>query len=81
MIRFENTRAAGINSSPSMAVSMAAKAMRSGKTRYTNPDGLAALRATIVAKFKRANGLNHAMDQISIGFATSRDNLSITQLR
>lgn len=98
MIRFESTKAASIKSSPSMAVSMAAKAMRakgenvidlslgepdfetpdfiveaaieamrSGKTRYTSPDGLEELRAAIVAKFKRENGLDYAMDQISIG--------------
>ncbi|WP_153516253.1 pyridoxal phosphate-dependent aminotransferase [Agrobacterium sp. ICMP 6402] len=98
MIRFESTKAASIKSSPSMAVSMAAKAMRAkgenvidlslgepdfetpdfiveaaieamrnGKTRYTSPDGLEELRAAIVAKFKRENGLDYAMDQISIG--------------
>ncbi|OBZ94813.1 aspartate aminotransferase [Pararhizobium polonicum] len=98
MIRFESTKAASIKSSPSMAVSMAAKAMRakgenvidlslgepdfetpdfiveaaieamrSGKTRYTSPDGLEELRAAIVAKFKRENGLDYATDQISIG--------------
>ncbi|MGV1822343.1 pyridoxal phosphate-dependent aminotransferase [Agrobacterium tumefaciens] len=98
MIRFESTKAASIKSSPSMAVSMAAKAMRAkgenvidlslgepdfetpdfiveaaieamrnGKTRYTSPDGLEELRAAIVAKFKRENGLDYATDQISIG--------------
>ncbi|MUZ64988.1 aminotransferase class I/II-fold pyridoxal phosphate-dependent enzyme [Agrobacterium vitis] len=97
-MRFESTKAASIKSSPSMAVSMAAKAMRAkgenvidlslgepdfetpdfiveaaieamrnGKTRYTSPDGLEELRAAIVAKFKRENGLDYAMDQISIG--------------
>lgn len=98
MVKFESARAASIKSSPSMAVSMAAKAMRangenvidlslgepdfdtpdfvveaaiaamrSGKTRYTSPDGLEELRAAIVAKFKRENGLTYAMDEISIG--------------
>ncbi|MHA7971611.1 pyridoxal phosphate-dependent aminotransferase [Rhizobium sp. CAU 1783] len=97
-ITFESARAASIKSSPSMAVSMAAKAMRakgedvidlslgepdfdtpafiveaaieamrSGKTRYTSPDGLPELRAAIVAKFKRENGLDFEMDEISIG--------------
>ena len=97
-IRFESTRAASIKSSPSMAVSMAAKAMRAagehvvdlslgepdfetpahvveaavaamkqGLTRYTAPDGLPELRAAIVAKFKRENGLDYAPDEISIG--------------
>lgn len=98
MINFESTKAASIKSSPSMAVSMAAKAlrakgenvvdlslgepdfdtpnyiveaaieaMRSGNTRYTSPDGLEELRAAIVAKFKRENGLDYALDEISIG--------------
>ncbi len=97
-IAFENRRAATIQSSPSMAVSMAAKAMRAkgehvidlslgepdfdtpahivdaavdamkrGLTRYTAPDGLPELRAAIVEKFRRENGLDYAMDEISIG--------------
>ncbi|AYG64551.1 pyridoxal phosphate-dependent aminotransferase (plasmid) [Rhizobium jaguaris] len=95
---FESSRAATIKSSPSMAVSMAAKAMRAkgehvvdlslgepdsdtpahivdaaieamrrGVTRYTAPDGLSELREAIVRKFKRENGLDYAMDEISIG--------------
>lgn len=98
MITFESARAATIKSSPSMAVSMAAKAMRAkgenvvdlslgepdfdtpahiveasidamrrGVTRYTAPDGLPELRAAIAAKFERENGLDYAMDEISIG--------------
>jgi len=98
MIAFESSRVATIKSSPSMAVSMAAKAMRAkgeqvvdlslgepdfdtpghiveaaveamrkGLTRYTAPDGLPELRQAIVAKFKRENGLDYAMDEISIG--------------
>ncbi len=98
MIAFESRRAATIKSSPSMAVSMAAKAMRangenvldlslgepdfdtpahiveaaigamrSGKTRYTAPDGLPELRHAIVDKFKRENGLDYALDEVSIG--------------
>ena len=98
MIAFESRRAATIKSSPSMAVSMAAKAMRargenvldlslgepdfdtpqhiveaaigamrSGVTRYTAPDGLPELRQAIVDKFKRENGLDYALDEISIG--------------
>lgn len=97
-ILYETTRAAAIKSSPSMAVSMAAKAMRAkgehvvdlslgepdfetpshvveaaieamrkGVTRYTAPDGLADLKAAIIAKFRRENGLDYAMDEISIG--------------
>ena len=98
MIAFESKRVATIKSSPSMAVSIAAKAMRArgehvvdlslgepdfdtpdhivqaaieamrkGLTRYTAPDGLVELREAIVAKFKRENGLDYAMDEISIG--------------
>lgn len=98
MIAFESHRASTIKSSPSMAVSMAAKAMRAkgehvidlslgepdfdtpthivdaaidamnrGITRYTAPDGLPELRQAIVNKFKRENGLDYAMDEISIG--------------
>ena len=98
MIAFESVRASTIKSSPSMAVSMAAKAMRAngeavidlslgepdfdtpthiveaaidamkrGITRYTAPDGLPELREAIVQKFKRENGLDYAMDEISIG--------------
>ncbi|AVA24644.1 aspartate aminotransferase B 2 (plasmid) [Rhizobium sp. NXC24] len=98
MIAFESSRTATIKSSPSMAVSLAAKAMRArgehvvdlslgepdfdtpahvveaaieamrkGITRYTAPDGLPELREAIVAKFKRENGLDYAMDEISIG--------------
>ncbi|UWU24555.1 pyridoxal phosphate-dependent aminotransferase (plasmid) [Rhizobium sp. CB3060] len=98
MIAFESSRTATIKSSPSMAVSLAAKAMRArgehvvdlslgepdfdtpahvveaaieamrkGITRYTAPDGLPELRQAIVAKFKRENGLDYAMDEISIG--------------
>ena len=98
MIVFESARASTIKSSPSMAVSMAAKAMRAngesvidlslgepdfdtsahiveaavdamrrGTTRYTAPDGLLELREAIVRKFKRENGLDYALDEISIG--------------
>jgi aspartate aminotransferase len=97
-LSFENKRSATIKSSPSMAVSMAAKAMRAkgehvvdlslgepdfdtpahiveaaitamkrGFTHYTAPDGLPELREAIVAKFRRENGLDYAMDEISIG--------------
>lgn len=98
IMNFESNRARSIKSSPSMAVSMAAKSMRAngehvvdlslgepdfntpdfiveaaiaatrdGKTRYTSPDGMEELRAAIVAKFKRENDLDYAMDEISIG--------------
>ena len=98
MIAFESRRAAAVKSSPTMAISSAAKAMRArgehvidlslgepdfetpshiveaaveamkrGITRYTAPDGLPELREAIVRKFKRENGLDYAMDEISIG--------------
>ncbi|MEN3748627.1 pyridoxal phosphate-dependent aminotransferase [Sphingomonas sp. HF-S3] len=41
-------------------------AIRSGQTRYTNVDGTAELKAAIVAKFKRDNGLDYTTQQISV---------------
>ena len=96
-MNFQSARALQIKSSPSMAVSLAAKkmraagddvidlslgepdfdtpphiieaayqAMKAGRTRYTGPDGSEELRAAIVAKFKRENGLDYAMDEIAV---------------
>jgi aspartate aminotransferase len=96
-MNFQSSRALRIKSSPSMAVSLAARrmqaagesvidlslgepdfdtpphiiaaaydAMRSGLTRYTGPSGSEALRAAIVAKFSRENGLDYAMDEIAV---------------
>src|SRR5690606_25546984 len=48
-------------------IAAAEEAMRRGVTRYTAPDGLPELREAIVAKFKRENGLDYALDEISIG--------------
>ncbi len=45
----------------------ATAAMARGETRYTNVDGTAELKAAIVQKFKRENGLDYAPDQISVG--------------
>jgi aspartate aminotransferase len=45
----------------------ASAAMARGETRYTNVDGTAELKAAIVQKFKRENGLDYAPDQISVG--------------
>jgi aspartate aminotransferase len=98
MIAFESRRAATVKSSPTMAISSAAKAMQArgehvidlslgepdfetpahiveaaidamkrGITRYTAPDGLPDLRQAVVQKFKRENGLDYAMDEISFG--------------
>jgi aspartate aminotransferase len=42
-------------------------AMRAGKTKYTNVDGIPELKAAVAAKFKRENGLEFKPSQISIG--------------
>jgi aspartate aminotransferase len=44
----------------------AIKAIRDGKTKYTNVDGIPELKAAIVAKFARENGLTYAPDQVSV---------------
>ncbi len=41
-------------------------AIRAGETKYTIVDGTAALKRAIAAKFKRENGLDYAVDQISV---------------
>ena len=43
------------------------KAIDSGDTKYTDVDGTPALKAAIVAKFKRENGLDYKPEQISVG--------------
>ena len=45
----------------------AIKAMREGKTKYTNVDGIPELKAAIAAKFKRENNLTYKPSQISVG--------------
>jgi aspartate aminotransferase len=45
----------------------AIKAIRDGKTKYTNVDGIPELKAAIAAKFKRENGLTYKPSQISVG--------------
>jgi aspartate aminotransferase len=52
---------------PAHIVAAAVDAMTRGITRYTAPDGLPELREAIVRKFKRENGLDYALDEISIG--------------
>ncbi len=42
-------------------------AMDAGDTKYTNIDGTPELKAAIIAKFKRDNGLDYTPDQISVG--------------
>ena len=41
-------------------------AIDSGKTRYTAPDGIPELKAAIIAKFKRDNGLSYAPNQVIV---------------
>jgi aspartate aminotransferase len=45
----------------------AIKAIRDGKTKYTNVDGINELKAAIVAKFKRENHIDYTMDEVSVG--------------
>ena len=45
----------------------AIKAIQSGKTKYTDVDGIPELKDAIVAKFKRENGLTYKRSQISVG--------------
>jgi aspartate aminotransferase len=51
---------------PDFVKEAAIEAIRSGKTKYTNVDGTAELKAAISAKFKRDNGLDYAPNQISV---------------
>lgn len=51
---------------PEYVQEAAIAAIRGGQTRYTNVDGTNALKEAIVAKFKRDNGLDYAINQISV---------------
>jgi len=42
-------------------------AIEAGKTKYTNVDGIPELKAAIIAKFQRDNGLTYQPNQISVG--------------
>ena len=42
-------------------------AISSGKTKYTAVDGIPELKKAIAAKFKRENGLDYAVSEISVG--------------
>lgn len=42
-------------------------ALDAGKTKYTDVDGIPELKAAIVAKFKRENGLDYKPSQVSVG--------------
>ena len=45
----------------------AKRALDEGKTKYTDVDGIPELKAAIVAKFKRENGLDYKTSQVSVG--------------
>jgi aspartate aminotransferase len=45
----------------------AVKALHEGKTKYTDVDGIPELKAAVVAKFKRENGLEYRPAQVSVG--------------
>src|SRR3569833_2038504 len=44
----------------------AIKAIRDGKTKYTNVDGIPELKEAICAKFKRENGLSYQPSQVNV---------------
>ncbi len=44
----------------------AIKAIRDGKTKYTNVDGIPELKEAIVAKFQRENGLTYKTTQVNV---------------
>ncbi|MCC7267129.1 MAG: pyridoxal phosphate-dependent aminotransferase [Caulobacteraceae bacterium] len=44
----------------------AIKAIRDGKTKYTDPDGMPEMKEAIVAKFARENGLTYKTSQIHV---------------
>ncbi len=44
----------------------AIKAIMDGKTKYTDVDGIPELKAAIVAKFKRENGLDYKTSQVNV---------------
>jgi aspartate aminotransferase len=51
---------------PDFVKDAAIEAIRSGKTKYTNVDGIPELKAAIAAKFKRDNGIDYAPKQITV---------------
>ena len=52
---------------PAHIIEAAKAAMDRGETRYTPINGTPELREAICAKFKRDNGLDYSIDQISVG--------------
>jgi aspartate aminotransferase len=51
---------------PDFVKEAAIAAIRAGKTKYTAVDGTPELKAAVQAKFKRDNGLDYALDEISV---------------
>jgi len=52
---------------PAHIIEAAKKAMDDGLTRYTAVNGIPELREAISEKFKRENGLDYSLDEISVG--------------
>ncbi len=53
--------------SPPHAIEAAHQAALRGETKYPPQDGVRALKEAIQAKFRRDNGLDYALDEISVG--------------
>ncbi len=51
---------------PDFVKEAAIAAIHANQTKYTNVDGIPALKQAIAAKFKRDNGLDYGLDQISV---------------
>lgn len=51
---------------PDFVKEAAIEAIRQGQTKYTAVDGTPALKAAVQAKFKRDNGLDYGLDEISV---------------
>lgn len=51
---------------PDFVKEAAIEAIRAGKTKYTNVDGTHELKEAICAKFKRDNGLDYTVGQVSV---------------
>ena len=51
---------------PDFVKEAAIKAIRDGETNYTNVDGITPLKKAIAAKFKRDNGLEYSVAQITV---------------
>jgi len=76
--RARELRAAGVDiielaqgepdfNTPDHVIEAATRAMRAGQTHYTQVDGTPALKAAIIDKFKRENGLIYKPENISAG--------------